>query len=164
MWRWSRATSGAQEPLCWVRLKVHPAPDSTPSNSKGWTLVGKWEDQKTWAACSVVLPKSALSAARRQTPHGHGCQGPAALHSRVPTALSALSPSWALRTNIRTDQQLDLHFVQHTFHSTLHSHQEGGFAPLITANQQDKHYPRQSDFYKAKELETRYGALNIDKE
>lgn len=54
--------------------------------------------------------------------------------------------------NTCTGRQLDLHFVQDTFHSTPHSHQEGGFAPFITANQWDKHHPRQSDFYKAKEL------------
>lgn len=29
MSRWSRVTSGVEEPLCWVRLRVHPAPDCT---------------------------------------------------------------------------------------------------------------------------------------
>jgi len=86
----------------------------------------------------VVLPKSALSATRRQPPDGLAHlprdSGPRAAHC------------WALQTNTctgsvqttRTYGQLDLHFVLNTFSSTQHSYEEGRFAPLITANQQEQ--------------------------
>lgn len=117
-----------------------------------------WQSEKTTRPGQHAVwsfPNLPCLLPEDKPPHGHGCQEPAALHSRVSTALS---PSWALPTNTCTGslppkhlhgKQLDLHFVQHTFHSTLHSHH-----PFITANQQDNH-PRQSDFHKAKELETR---------
>ena len=79
-----------------------------------------------------------------------GAVVPGACSSALKGCPSLLSLSWALQTNASTGsvqttctyKQLDLHFGLNTFPSTLHSYQEGGFAPLITANRQEQTLPK----------------------
>lgn len=79
-----------------------------------------------------------------------GAVVPGACSSALEGCPPLLSPSWALQTNTCTGsiqttctyKQLNLHFVLNTFPSTLHSYQEGGFAPLITANWQEQTLPK----------------------
>lgn len=128
---------------------------------------GRWWKSETWTACSVVLPKSALSVTRRQTlheladlPRGGGPRSQQLGARGLP--ITPESPSWELWTNACiggvqttcTYKQLDLHFVLNMFLPSKAIQRED-LLPLPQQFGRSKHYPRQSDFYKTKEQEAR---------
>lgn len=126
--------------------KGSPSPRLHSQHWQMGTLVEKWEDVDSMkCGSSQICPV----CHQKTTPHGPAelqwSQEPALSITAEPQLGTANQPTW-------TYKQLNLHFVLNT---TLHGIKREHLLPLSQHIRRSKHYSRQSDFYKANELEAR---------